>query len=267
MNRISKKLRSQTGASMLIALLFLMFCLFVGGSVLAAAGDNGARAVRISDQQEFLSLRCAAGLMADELDGGKAVDTLTLLVEDLLLVPSGESVSGRQRIITFRAPFRAGNPMTGMQRLLYETAVCRYLLEQDIPVEDTGVQVILEGFWYRGDPITTVQDFWYHYCPGDPQIGGSLDISGELDATGETFGTGSARFQLDTGENCYDFLVIFDTSRMTVHADATVSTTGIPHPPESQELESGDFVEITVTETRTYITWSWVNIRKGGERP
>ena len=51
---------------MLMAMVFLMFCLFIGGSVLAAATANGSRmAHMVSDQQEYLSQRSALAVIAE----------------------------------------------------------------------------------------------------------------------------------------------------------------------------------------------------------
>ena len=70
MKSIKKKLSSNSGASMLLALVFLMFCMFVGGSVLAAASANGSRAARQKEnQQAYLSQRSASLLLADLLKG------------------------------------------------------------------------------------------------------------------------------------------------------------------------------------------------------
>ena len=83
MKQISRKLRSKSGATMLIAILFMMFCLFVGGSVLAAASANGYRVAHMADQQDFLSQRSAAILIADEINAGVNGSDLSLTVEDI----------------------------------------------------------------------------------------------------------------------------------------------------------------------------------------
>ena len=65
---IKEKLQSQRGASMLMAMVFLLFSLLIGGSVLAAATANSSRIAHlVGDQQEYLSQRSALAVMADML--------------------------------------------------------------------------------------------------------------------------------------------------------------------------------------------------------
>lgn len=68
MKRLSKKLRSQSGASILMALLMLLVCCMVAASVLAAAASNAgkARSNRV-EQQKYLTLSSAIQLVADEI--------------------------------------------------------------------------------------------------------------------------------------------------------------------------------------------------------
>ena len=274
MKLISRKLRSKTGASMLIAILFMMFCLFVGGSVLAAATANGYRVEHMSDQQDFLSQRSAATLIADEIDGGKLVSELTLTVGDLHIhyQPLKHLDGGgweedttrdpsEERVITFEAPFTAEKQMTVMQRLIYETAVCRYLKEHSIDTSKTTIT--LENFWYDGAEITALT--WYPYNANETQIQGTIDIKGQV--TGETgnFADYKAYFTSGDKENLYDFMVTFDNSQMTVSADAYMSVTQIYRPVERVTHATKGFVEITYDNNRTDITWEWAYIEKGGK--
>lgn len=68
MNKIMQKLHSRSGASMLLAMVFIMFCTFIGGTVLAAATANGSRVAKLThSQQAYLSQRSAALVLADQL--------------------------------------------------------------------------------------------------------------------------------------------------------------------------------------------------------
>lgn len=67
MNQFRDKLRSRAGASMMLALVFMLFCAFVGGSVLASATANAQRVGDLQEQQEFLLERSAALLLSDQL--------------------------------------------------------------------------------------------------------------------------------------------------------------------------------------------------------
>ena len=68
MKRLREKLRSQRGASILLALLMLLVCMMVGSSVLAAAASNAGKiqSNRV-EQQKYLTLSSAIQLIAEEL--------------------------------------------------------------------------------------------------------------------------------------------------------------------------------------------------------
>lgn len=69
MKKIREKLRSQSGASILLALLFFLLCAMVGASVLMAAASNAGKS-RSSreEQQKYLTLSSALQLVCDELE-------------------------------------------------------------------------------------------------------------------------------------------------------------------------------------------------------
>lgn len=68
MERLGKKLRSERGASLLLALLMLLVCMMVGSSVLAAAASNAGKArSNRTEQQRYLNLTSAIQLVADEI--------------------------------------------------------------------------------------------------------------------------------------------------------------------------------------------------------
>ncbi len=68
MQKINRKLRSERGASLVFAMVFMLFCAFVGGSVLAAATANGGRIQSQADnQQAYLNPRSVASVLSDDL--------------------------------------------------------------------------------------------------------------------------------------------------------------------------------------------------------
>lgn len=69
MKRLRKKLHSERGASILLALLFFLVCMMVGASVLAAAASNAGK-IRSNrtEQQKYLTLSSAIRLICDELE-------------------------------------------------------------------------------------------------------------------------------------------------------------------------------------------------------
>ena len=75
MKHLSQKVKSNTGATLLIAIVFMLFCVFVGGSVLAAATVNGSRLKKsVESEQAYLSQRSAALLIAEQLYSTDAVE-------------------------------------------------------------------------------------------------------------------------------------------------------------------------------------------------
>lgn len=72
MRKIREKLRSESGASILLALLFFLLCAMVGASVLMAAASNAGKS-RSSreEQQKYLTLSSAMQLVCDELTAAK----------------------------------------------------------------------------------------------------------------------------------------------------------------------------------------------------
>ncbi|MCI2057283.1 MAG: hypothetical protein LKJ86_09090 [Oscillibacter sp.] len=70
MGAINRKLNSQRGVSMVIALVFFLACLMIGGAILTAATANGIKAKdRTADQQDYLAVASAARLLKHELGG------------------------------------------------------------------------------------------------------------------------------------------------------------------------------------------------------
>lgn len=70
MQRLQKKLHSKRGASIMIALLFFLVCLMVGGVVLTAAAANAGRLAHLrQDQQSYFILSAAVRLLRDDLQG------------------------------------------------------------------------------------------------------------------------------------------------------------------------------------------------------
>ena len=70
MEALRAKLKSRDGASLLLALLFLLVCMMVAASVLMAAVSNAGRARSGREEhQKYLALSSALQLVCGELDG------------------------------------------------------------------------------------------------------------------------------------------------------------------------------------------------------
>ncbi len=72
MESAAKKLKNDRGASIILALVFLLVCVMVGSSVLMAASSNAGRSrSNRQEQQMYLFLSSALQLVADDLTGAK----------------------------------------------------------------------------------------------------------------------------------------------------------------------------------------------------
>lgn len=69
MEALKNKLKSRRGASILLAMLFLLVCMMVGTSVVMAAVSNAGKLDSVKkEQQKYLTLSSALNLLVDELE-------------------------------------------------------------------------------------------------------------------------------------------------------------------------------------------------------
>lgn len=72
MKRARLKLQSSSGASMIIALLFLLLCLTVGAIMLSAASSSAGRMrTARTNQQNYLTVSSASDILRDKISGLK----------------------------------------------------------------------------------------------------------------------------------------------------------------------------------------------------
>ena len=82
MEALKRKWNSRRGASILLALLFLLVCMMAGASVLMAAASNaGKLRSNKEEQQKYLTLISALQLLCDELESVKYMGRYTYAVE------------------------------------------------------------------------------------------------------------------------------------------------------------------------------------------
>ena len=130
MKQLKRKLRSNAGASMIFAMVFLMFCVFIGSSVLASASANAGRLEgRNEEQQAYLSQRSAALVMAEMLKGTEEAPMQMIIEEVTTTVGSAEDNS--ETVVTFRISGEeivvSGNRVpivrSNLQRIVFEHAL------------------------------------------------------------------------------------------------------------------------------------------------
>ncbi len=187
MKTIKNKLHSKSGASLLLALLFLGFCVLVGGTVLAAAAANGFRTTRMQAKKQELSDRSAAMLVANELGNC----TLRITKDDTAKTVTVEVVDG---------------PMMPMQRLTAEMAVWKFLKEN----EGQNATVSLVNFQYyvsdtAAQTVNSRDDFWYKYSlDTSADFTGTVSLGGDSVYKEVTFGMENGyTLTVDLGEDSH----------------------------------------------------------------
>lgn len=284
--KILQRLRSNSGASMILAMVFMLVCMFIGGSVLAAASANGYRVAHLSDQQQYLDERSAALLTAEELRANLgAAGTHMLIINDVtytvqevtvgnggVITPVGTPTTSRS--ITFEAPRNI--LMTPFQRLMYETAVWRYIQQNSIDLATVRIEFKNFEFSYENteDKITNISEFWSDAADG------TLNVSG-VKTGGAGFTNFSAAYECMGGERLYDFVFDFgDFSQLSV---ACYASLGEREPVEQTIIDEWTATEQNTDEngvvtnvTRTYdaqittvsgkpvIIWESAKVVKGG---
>ena len=101
MRKIREKLRSESGASILLALLFFLLCAMVGASVLMAAASNAGKSrSNREEQQKYLTLSSALQLVCDELTAAEYTGTYTYEQNTYTVEVPGTDQDGNQTVST-----------------------------------------------------------------------------------------------------------------------------------------------------------------------
>lgn len=275
MNLIKNKLHSKRGASLLIAMVYLIFAVFVGGSVLAAASANGYRIEHLSDQQDYLNQRSAALLLAEEMDidafsnislDAKYVSTTYVpykIHEDNTIEPDTNRETRVEYSLVFDA--NTNGAMDALTRVMFETAVLRYMEEKDLR-EFAGEIEFVDFVYEDGTVITEIGQFW---TVNDGSCAGNIQIYGTRTGESEKFTEYTARYTCGQGDHLYDFIVDFgDYSQLTVTMNGFSGVRAQQTVPEFQGGEKrGEYKytdEVTVTTERTAISWNRPAVAKGG---
>lgn len=275
MNSIKRKLCSNAGASMLLAVIFMLFCVLVGGTVLAASAANGYRMDRLSNSQVYLNQRSAAMLIASQLKTDDNVQlrvTITdvsRMVQPVKIERNGNVVnSGSPTTVhTISVQFPAGLELSAVQRVMMETAIWQYL--KDAGITDTDA-VSLSNFLYDNDgevtEVTNMDQFWYQYKLNSTEnFDGSIEINGEY--AGETFVAQKILFTAGEDENLYDFSFGFgENSSIGVKMDASFTSKTPMNSSYVIAYEDSDtgYARVTTESNQTAIVWDAPMIEKGG---
>ena len=270
---LKRKLNNARGASLIIAMVFMLICVFVGGSVLTAATMNAYRIEHHSDAQDFLDQRSAALLVMDELKSESG--TMTLLIHDSIVKKDLVEVlpSGMMKITTPGVPQHkitfsvVGENMTAFQRTAYETAIRTYLSGLS---DSSTATVILENFKYDGTDVNA-DTMWMREAQGTFKVEGSL--LDPADSESGKIADFEANFKCSSD---YHYTVNFGAlTQMEISMRA--AKPGVREIPTVKEVTERDSYpsgvteeykrahaqQVSTTTTLTTISWQQPRIEKG----
>ena len=279
--KIKEKLRSSKGASLIIALVFMLFCAMVGSAVLAAATANGGRVAALkSDQQDYLNQRSAATLLQDELTMSRPqlVITKTTTTTTKYTVGDGGVTTQignavKETTLNFDV---SGSIQTKLDQLLFESAILRYLQQNDMM--DYYDKEVITGFDIpQADNKTLAIEApnkfqLIKYNPQEIKKSPIANLSVDLKANGES--ESKSAFTARVGcsgnkDNLYCFLVDFGNETtegmLSLRMYATVSDPHTINVAEQSADETNSSILVksdieTVTQT---ISWDSPEVMKG----
>ena len=276
--KIKEKLQSSKGASLIIALVFMLFCAMVGSAVLAAATANGGRVAALkSDQQDYLNQRSAATLLQDELTMSRPqlVITKTTTTTTRYTVGDGgvtTQIGNAVKETTFNFDV-SGSIQTKLDQLLFESAILRYLQMNDVD----GYTVTIRGFTVAGadgsagTEITSISDFiLYDSAKGenqDPECTLTVDLS---EGSGKSVTNFSARVGCSGNkDNLYCFLVDFGNETtegmlsLRMYASVSDPRTSKMTEQGADETNSSILVKTDIETVTQTISWDPPEVMKG----
>ena len=296
MSKLQRKLRSRTGASMILALLFLMFCSFVGSSVLVSATANAYRVKLYGEQQDFLDQRSAALLLSDELqvpegqrfrlyvlDAFKTINEHKYVEQNNTTVPTGRY--DEERVITFQLLTDANAQVTELQQLMLQTTIWRYLRNNaagepcTVVIKDkNGATMNLDSFWYSFPTVSITGNVVTIPEESTTTVGGTISVNAQLNQnvsgisslpsySGYYYSCGESK----VADDQFDFVIDFGSeSQLKLVMDGYSGTSepitveGIPTYGQISQPNPENYIQVTTTSTQTLISWEDPTIEKGG---
>ena len=246
---------------MLIALVFMMFCAFIGGAVLAAATANAGRIDALNTEtQDYLDQRSICMLLVDELQSGD-FGKLNISIEDSVITPmqertvDGEAIINQSGSPVHEIKVKADNPDdkdSQLRQLLYGCAVMRYFKQQGNQIDNDTV-ITLDGFNYL-----TKDDLLKLFSINPESF--SMKVTDPLGNTIDAFFKCSA-----DNKNMYSLQIDFgDATQMSIQMKATPDV-GSSRTIDTNKTPGGGYVNFDrVTYKTTTISWDTAYIEKGG---
>ena len=202
MQRICDKLKSKAGTSLILALVFMLVCAFVGAVVLASSTANVGRTEKlIADNQDYLSQRSAANLLLDAMFDKGLSGNGDIVLECTEVKGADGSL---QQLKFAAAGDNSTEKMTELRRVIYETAVWGYMDANELNANPT-----IENFIYQsGVNARTTDNFQVKSAPATLSLSDPADASKEITARIRFSDKGDNSLIIDFGEDSKISVVI-----------------------------------------------------------
>ena len=278
--KMIKKLRSRRGASLLLAMVFMLICAFVGGSVLAGATANTKHLETLAkDQQTYLTQRSTVSLATELLDPGarriqmivkKTANYDQMYVhEGNTWVKSGDPVAQPDSVEIEVRSLAGNKPYNPLQRLVIECAILRYADKSGFPAS----QISIKNFFTEAGYIYSTNEFWLKDVEGSVSF--NDPVSGSASTANVTCsGNGALPAEGGSGDpdDLFSFYLYFGNeegnshSRLRMAASCSpASTTGQRDERPTNVQDMSKPVYGSTFQTWSFnVTWSAPVVTKGG---
>lgn len=244
MNRARQKLNSSSGASLLLAMLFFLFCFTIGAIVLTAATANAGKTAHIrEEQQSYLAVQSAARLLRNDLNGmtlqGSYTDTDTSSYS-VTVDPDGNSTSTPSSSTSSRVPnLPATLSDSGLRTLLEKDLIDFFFGNNSVP-----------GYAKPSQP----KEYRLNLAAGDqlPEVFAVLTLHPE---------DYSIVIRLADANGAHPMTITFDVAQKNDQSTAITDNSSDSTLPDGSTVT--DYETVTETTYLTEIVWSDGFIVKG----
>jgi hypothetical protein len=230
MKAIRQKLKSEQGASILLALLFFLVCTMVCASILMAAMSNaGKKRSNIEEQQSYLVLSSALQTVCDDLVNATYHGqwTVTVQTEGIETGDGTEDESSYTKT-TYTYTQVAGSYTGSLTDMLlddFDSIFAKSFTEGNLQ-KVNGVDYEVKALSGLQDPVT-------HTLTVTPNTGIS-----DLDDAPVTI-TMLVRSESSDGTKDYAIDLVASYKNYSMTAEVTTSVSGIPKPVTDSEIQNG----------------------------
>ena len=278
---LRRKLKSNTGLSISIALLLFLVCAVIGSIVLAAATASAGRLSKLAESdRRYYNVVSAAEFLADELSGQSVTIVRTRVRERTETVECTEQKDGDRLIV------KRGTPTVAWEAT-YSTNINNNVdqPEDEIltgtgatpPVSTAGKDISLSSgtrsfltaqavrLMFGTNKCNTDEALLYRFTPGE-----NADYNAHpLQLTHGTLPAGITADEIAVDCTCQlrsDGFAVIVTLVLDVHETATTDTAGGVTPTVTRTASgfTETLVKTTTERVESTITWSVGSIRKEG---